>query len=152
MRTVAPPPRRASGRALAAALLAATTLATPARAQRVEISLAPSLAAQPVTGRVFFFLTRTNTLEPRLQAGSYNGSVPFFGLDVSALKAGQPAVIDAGVLGFPLKSLRDIPAGDYYVQGLLNVYTQFKSAPMGTRSGRTWTSGRDSSSTARPAT
>lgn len=127
MRTLALP-RRSPGFA-AAALLAATTFAAPAaRAQRVEISLAPSVAPRPVTGRVFFFLSRTNTPEPRFQGGSYGGSVPLFGLDVSALEAGQPAVIDAGVLGFPLRSLRDIPAGDYYVQGLLNVYTQFKRA------------------------
>ena len=108
----------------------ASILAGPftARAQRVEITLAPSVASQPVTGRVFFFLTRVNDREPRLQAGSYFGSVPFFGVDVDALRPGQAAIIDDGTLGFPLKSLKDVPPGDYYVQALLNVYTEFHRA------------------------
>jgi len=36
------------------------------------------------------------------------------------------AIIDADTLGYPLKSLREIPAGDYYVQALVNVYTEFR--------------------------
>jgi len=50
--------------------------------------------------------------------------LPFFGLDVDALKAGQNAVIDASVLGYPLKNLSEIPAGEYSVQAVMNVYTQ----------------------------
>ncbi len=34
-------------------------------------------------------------------------------------------MIGATTLGFPARSLGDIPAGDYYVQALLNVYTEF---------------------------
>ena len=39
-----------------------------------------------------------------------------------------PAVIDAGTLGYPLKSLKELPAGEYYVQALVNVYTEFHRA------------------------
>src|SRR5690606_1317929 len=85
---------------------------TAARAQRATITLDESVASAPVTGRVFLFLARTNEVEPRLRAGSYGGSVPFFGADVSALAPGQAATIDAGTLGFPLESLRDLPPGD----------------------------------------
>jgi hypothetical protein len=45
-----------------------------------------------------------------------------------ALKPGEAAVIDAGTLGYPANSLKDIPAGDYYVQALLNIYTRFSRA------------------------
>jgi hypothetical protein len=34
-------------------------------------------------------------------------------------------VIDGDTLGYPIRSLREIPAGEYYVQALLNVYTEF---------------------------
>jgi len=101
-----------------------TALARPAVGQQVEIVVDPALGAGPVTGRAFVIFSRDNSREPRLQAGSYGGSVPFFGVDVSGLEAGSAAVIDAGILGFPLKSLADLPTGDYYVQGLLSVYTQ----------------------------
>src|SRR5205807_1186614 len=53
---------------------------------------------------------------------------PFFGVDVTALAAGTPGVIDATTLGYPLASLKEIPAGDYYVQGLLNVYSELHRA------------------------
>lgn len=84
-------------------------------------------------------------IEPRLQAGAWKnrvpffgsyresvpffspwvGSVPFFGLDVEGLAAGEAAVIDGDTLGFPSKSLADIPAGEYFVQAVLNLYTEF---------------------------
>jgi len=37
-------------------------------------------------------------------------------------------VIDTETLGFPQRSLRELPAGDYHVQALLNVYTEFPRA------------------------
>jgi hypothetical protein len=91
---------------------------------RFEISYPASLDNGPITGRVFVMISKNNRVEPRLQAGSYNASVPFYGLDVNALKPGENAVIEAGVLGYPVESLRQLPAGEYYVQALLNVYTQ----------------------------
>jgi hypothetical protein len=61
----------------------------------------------------------------RGQIGSWEQETPFFGVDVSDLSPGSAAIVDADTLGYPLKSLREIPAGDYYVQALVNVYTQF---------------------------
>jgi hypothetical protein len=69
-------------------------------------------------------ISKNNRAEPRLQAGSYGGSIPFYGLDVNALKPGENAIIDASTLGFPVESLSQLPAGEYYAQALLNVYTQ----------------------------
>ena len=91
---------------------------------RFEISYPASLDNGPITGRVFVMISKTDRVEPRLQAGSYNASVPFYGLDVNALKPGDNAVVDASVLGYPVESLSQLPAGEYYVQALLNVYTQ----------------------------
>lgn len=93
-------------------------------ATQFEVSFPAALEAGPITGRVFVMISKNNRSEPRLQAGSYNASVPFYGLDVNALKAGENAVLDAGVLGYPVESLSQLPAGEYYVQALLNVYTQ----------------------------
>src|ERR1051326_5485237 len=91
---------------------------------RFEISYPTSLDNGPITGRLFVMISKNNRVEPRLQAGSYNASVPFYGLDVNALKPGDRAVIDTSVLGYPVESLKELPAGEYYVQALLNVYTQ----------------------------
>ena len=112
--------------AAAAAMLSifAHTATVRAAAAKFEVSFPATLDPGPITGRVFVILTRNAQSEPRYQAGGYGRSVPFFGVDTDALKAGQSAVIDASVPGYPLKSLSDIPAGDYYVQAVLNVYTQ----------------------------
>lgn len=111
---------------LAASVLGVVTRA--GAAQTVEIVTSPAAHPGPITGRAFVIFTRDSTREPRLQAGSYAGGVPFFGVDVEGLEAGRAATIDASTLGFPLKSLREIPAGDYLVQGLMVVYTQVTPA------------------------
>ncbi|MBN1224799.1 MAG: hypothetical protein JXB23_16245 [Candidatus Aminicenantes bacterium] len=92
---------------------------------RFEISLEPSLQAEAVTGRMFVLLEKSDKEKPSsLNIRSWRSS-PFFGIDVENFEAGSVAVIDENVLGYPLKSLRDIPSGDYYIQALLNVYTEF---------------------------
>ena len=95
---------------------------------KFEISFPESVHSQPVTGRVFVVVTRRNDPEPRLQAGAWGDSPPLYGVDVSQLRPGQSAVIDARTLGYPLRSLKQIPAGDYYVQALASLYTEFHRA------------------------
>lgn len=95
---------------------------------RFEIKFPATVQASAVTGRVFVIITRDSSEEPRFQAGArYMGS-PFFGVDAEALQPGTAAVINASTPGYPTSSLREIPAGDYYVQAFLNVYTQFHRA------------------------
>jgi len=107
------------------ALPGPTVTGTPAR--KVEVVIPRALHAEPVTGRIFVFFSPDSTPEPRLQAGGMV-SVPFFGQDVEDLPAGAPGIIDARAAGYPLKSLGEVPAGDYYVQVLVSVYTRFARA------------------------
>jgi len=97
-------------------------------ATQFQITFPASVHAGPVTGRVFVILARQERREPRLQVGWWMQQTPFFGADVSQMQPGQAAVIDARTLGFPPKSLKDVPAGDYYVQALMNIYTEFHRA------------------------
>jgi hypothetical protein len=99
----------------------------PASAQRVEVRYGSALAG-PYTGRVFVVFARNADREPRLLAGSYNGTAPLFGADVSGWRPGQPALIGPDTLGYPFASLRDLPAGEYSVQAVLNVYTKVTRA------------------------
>jgi len=97
-------------------------------AQRIEVRLDESIAKQAITGRVFVFLARDGEQEPRLQAGSYGGSIPFFGIDVEQIAPGSVTVIDSGTLGYPYASLSEVPKGEYSIQALFNVYTRFERA------------------------
>lgn len=78
-----------------------------------------------ITGRVYAMISRTNKREPRFQVRRATG-IPFWGENVSGLNPGQAGVIDTESFGFPLKSIKDIPPGEYYVQGFINVYSEFK--------------------------
>jgi hypothetical protein len=112
---------------MAAGLVAQNRQTTPAsRGVRVEITVPPSVRSEPITGRVYFMVARTNDREPRLQIG--RTGTPFFGRDVEMLPPGRAAILDQTDLGTPVASLKDIPAGDYYVQGFVNIYSEFKRA------------------------
>src|ERR1700683_5037156 len=84
-----------------------------AEGTKLEVSFPASAHAGAITGRVFVVVSTSDKPEPRLQAGSWGDSGPFFGVDVNGLAPGQSAVIDASTLGSPVRSLREIPAGDY---------------------------------------
>lgn len=97
-----------------------------------DVRFPSSLSAKPITGRIFVSLFTRGDAEPRLaayqSARTRVGRIPYFAVDVDQLAPGQPAVVDASADGYPLASLSDLPAGEYYVQAVFNVYTQYKRA------------------------
>jgi hypothetical protein len=97
---------------------------TPVSDLRFKVFFPASTHAQPITGRVFVMISNRERPEPRLQVGFWGDTSPLFGADVVQLKPGDAALIDGTALGYPPTSLTDIPAGDYYVQALINVYTE----------------------------
>jgi Putative esterase len=94
---------------------------------RFEVVIAPTLRTEPLTGRVFVFLSRDSSPEPRLQAGGVI-SVPFFGSDVDRLRPGAATLLGHRALGYPFRSLDELPPGDYFVQALASPYTKFVRA------------------------
>ena len=111
---------------LVAVALAAGTVSLESRAAkpfRIEVSVPASLEAKPIDGRVILVLSHRRTPEPRFAQMTSLDAQPMFGVDVNGLKPGQPAVFDASTRGWPVESLRDLPAGDYFAQATLNVYT-----------------------------
>jgi hypothetical protein len=106
--------------------LAADRTVQDAGALRFEISFPQSVRSQPVTGRVYVMISRREQPEPRFQVG--RTGVPLFGRDVDSLAPGDPAVIDGTDLGSPVVSLTEIPPGEYYVQGFVNVYERYERA------------------------
>jgi len=110
---------------LAPAGLAPARQSVPWGKTKFEISFPAAIHTEAITGRAFVTVSRNKEREPRYQVGSWGDAPPLFGVDVDRLKPGQPALIDASTLGYPIESLKRIPPGDYYVQALLNVYTEF---------------------------
>ena len=103
-------------------------VAAAQRGPRFDVSFARSAHAEPITGRVYVAISKTSegTRTPIQQTGETG--VPLFAVAVDNLVAGKAAVIDGQTFGHPVQSLRDIPAGDYWVQPFVNVYTKFAGA------------------------
>jgi S-formylglutathione hydrolase FrmB len=122
---------RMARRGLILLLLSLVALCLRASAQtglQFRISFPPTAHAEPITGRVYVIAAGRDRPEPRLQIGWWTNQTPFFGVDISQLKPGEKAVINDKAAGYPLRSLADLPEGDYYVQALINIYTEFHRA------------------------
>lgn len=100
------------------ALLSAVALADA----RFEVSYDQAVRSGPVTGRIILVIARSDVPEPRFQIGP--NTTPMFGVEAESLQPGQAAVIDQTTFGHPVDSLSQLPAGDYYVQAMLNLYTE----------------------------
>src|SRR5213592_1296127 len=107
------------GPVLAAAAAIAAVAADPTPL-RFAVSFPASRSAQPLDGRVLLFISDDGKTEPRTQTDQYraNSTRQIFGA----------VVVDDAVAGWPARSLKDIPAGDYWVQALINRYETFHRA------------------------
>jgi len=110
---------------ITAAQSASTTPATRIAGPRITVTLPTSLSATPVDGRLLVILTAAAPREPRLLVTDNDDTAQIFGVDVDGLRPGESATIDARVLGYPMKSLGEIPPGEYVVQAVLHRYETF---------------------------
>ena len=93
---------------------------------RIEIAFSKEARTDAVTGMVYVAISRDNQRSPIEQAAPTG--VPLFSRFVEGLAPGAPAAITGDDRGHPLPSLRDLPAGDYWMQPFVNVYTRFPRA------------------------
>lgn len=92
---------------------------------RFAVRYSPSIGKEPLDGRLLLIISSRPEGEPRFQINNGPTTQIVFGTDVERLKPGEDAVIDDGVLGYPLESIREIPAGTYTVQAVLHKYETF---------------------------
>ena len=95
---------------------------------RFEVIVDGGVRSEPVDGRVILIVSDEDSREPRFQRLRSPDAPAVFGVDVDGLAPGQAAVIDSDTRGWPLESISELPAGDYFVQVVLNVYTTFHRA------------------------
>ena len=108
------------------AVAALATAATPAlAAPRFSITYPADIAEAPLTGRLILVLAPAREPEPRIQVGWDHDAVPFFGIDVENWKPGEARLVDGEAFGFPLRSLDQLPPGEYQAQAVLNRYETF---------------------------
>ena len=112
---------------------------------RFDVSFPVSASNEPLDGRLLLLISNNNSEEPRLQISEDLNTQQVFGVDVDGWRAGQTRTVDQTAFGYPLRSLSQVPAGDYWVQALLHRYETFKRAdghtvklPMDRGEGQQW--------------
>ena len=96
-------------------------------------------------GRVLLMLAKSDESEPRFQITYQNHTGLIYGVDALGKKPKGGVIIDGTVFGYPIESLDNIPAGEYWVQGLLHTYETFNlktghtvKLPMDNGEGQKW--------------
>ena len=112
----------------AAAVAARVTAASQAKpdSPRIEVVFSRAARAEAVTGMVYVAISRDNRRSP-IEETSPTG-VPLFSHFVEGLAADTAATLTGDDRGHPIRSLRDLPAGEYWMQPFVNVYTRFPRA------------------------
>jgi len=112
---------------------------------RFSISFTKAHGDQPIDGRLLLLLSNDSSAEPRMQIGESPRTQMVFGMDVEAMRPGQAVIVDQSAFGYPVRNLRDVPAGEYYVQAVLHRYETFHRAdghtvklPMDRGEGQHW--------------
>ena len=96
-----------------------------ASAQTITVTFPAARSAEPLDGRLLLILSNDPSAQPRMQIDDTPRSQMIFGKTVDAWKAGEPLVMGDDAQGYPRASLKDVPAGDYTIQAVLNIYETF---------------------------
>lgn len=114
-------------RALLKSLLVTSLIAITAQSQAeiFELNLPQTTPEETYDGRMILVLASNNEKLPINQVSADFDAAQIFGVNVDGLQRGKSVEIGANVLGFPTRSLSEIPAGEYYVQAVLHKYETF---------------------------
>jgi hypothetical protein len=94
---------------------------------RFEVTVGPGLVDAPRAGRLLVVLGKKKSPEPRASIGETGMNVPpLLGRDVKGLAPGVTATVDQAAATFPIANLGALPAGDYFVQAVLDANPDFK--------------------------
>jgi hypothetical protein len=114
---------------------------------KFNVSFPETASKEPLDGRLLLLISTNNEKEPRFQISEDLSTQQVFGIDVDGWKAKQIKVVDANAFGYPRRTLTEIPAGEYWVQGLLHRYETFHRGdghtiklPMDRGEGQQWNS------------
>jgi hypothetical protein len=100
---------------------------------------------QPLDGRMLLLLSTDPSAEPRMQISLSPNTQMVFGVDVESLPPGQIVTVDEHAYGYPVRCLRDVKPGEYFVQAVFHRYEIFHRAdghtvklPMDRGEGQHW--------------
>ncbi len=118
-----------SPRLLVATFFSAAAVAACSPSGSGELQFAVSFTEERSTdaldGRLLVLLSTEADGEPRFQINDGPNTQLVFGTDVEGLAPGEEATVDEYAVGYPVRTVSEIPPGRYRVQGFLNRYETF---------------------------
>lgn len=111
-------------------LLLALTLAIGCKtandpAVKFSVLFTKEMSDQAQDGRLLLMLADNDEGEPRTQINDGLNTQLIFGVDVEGMKPGDEIAIGDDAFGFPIRSISQVPKGEYFVQALINRYETF---------------------------
>ncbi len=92
------------------------------------VSFPATLCAKPLDGRMLLVFTKDDSSEPRMQVNDTPQSAVVFGVTIDEQKPGKPVLFGPKADGYPVRTIRALPPGEYTVQAVLDVYETFHRA------------------------
>ena len=112
---------------------------------RFEITFPSATREEPVDGRVLLLIAPVAEEEPRFRVAAGTRAIQVFGQNVEGMAPDRSVVVDDRSVGYPVQRIEDLPAGEFQVQAVLNVYDTFRLAtghtvllPMDRGEGQRW--------------
>jgi hypothetical protein len=125
--------------------LAQQSAAGAGASYKFSVTFPKEQSAEALDGRLLLILSTDGTSEPRKQISNSVRTQILFGLDVESWKPRETVTLDDAAFGYPIRYLRDVPVGDYFVQVVLHKYETFHRAdghtvklPMDRGEGQHW--------------
>ena len=110
-----------------------------------SVTIPEDLGDDLVYGRLMLMLSTDDSAEPRFQISDGPNTQLLFGKDLDGVQPGEVIHFTVEEFGYPVESLKDVPAGEYYVQALLHKYERFDRSdghtvylPMDRGEGQQW--------------
>ncbi len=97
----------------------------PANVRLLTAEGKPAGAPGPVDGRLLVLLSKDASAEPRMQINDSPKSQMVFGVTLDGARPGSVVTVGEDAYGYPITRLSEVPAGEYTVQVVLNLYQTF---------------------------
>lgn len=97
-------------------------------ALEVTVKLPARSGGQAWDGRLLLLFSTDGSAEPRFQISDSPKTQIVFGADVEGVLPGASYTAGAEAVGYPVRRLADLAAGEYFVQAVFDVYETFHRA------------------------
>ncbi|MEE9373863.1 MAG: hypothetical protein V3V00_12505, partial [Saprospiraceae bacterium] len=88
----------------------------------INISYAKGHYSDPLDGRLILLISNNIDTELRFQLRDDSKTCQGFGMDLNKWKAGEKIPFAMNAFGYPIRDMKNLPSGEYYVQVVFHKY------------------------------